>query len=159
MNRSTKHSSGFYDTPICTEMKNSKPNKFLPNGVTTSSGIGESSSASDDSWNQQKGRKIYHTPPTPPRRNQARVVEEEIETVTIPDSDDEEDISFDNNNEEASPDRHCAGEFDLRDSNESERHEESDDDDVIAITDFSDEMERFSEIHSTGKSSLAAAGR
>lgn len=64
--------------------------------------------------------------------------------VTIDDSDEEQDISTDNNNEEASPDRHrYNGNDDVRDSNETERNEDtdSDSDDVV----FAGEIDEFVE--------------
>lgn len=76
---------------------------------------------------------------------------DESEVVTIDDDSDD-----DNNNEESSPDRHRAvgNDHSLRDSDETERRQESTSSDVVIVDEYQssemDEMEILSKITSNG---------
>lgn len=138
MSRSVKnHSSGFYDDND-NNMKSSR-HKNAANG--------ETSSSSSDYCRQSNGPKYrLPTPPPPPSLPPyKRPLADDMEIVEIDDSDDE--ISYDNNNEEASPDRHRVQD---RESIDTEKRNDSSSSDVIFLEDSTEEIENLSKIVSDG---------
>jgi hypothetical protein len=133
-----KHSSGFYDDNDNSNMKKSSRHKNVANG--------ETSSSRSDYWRKSNGAK-YRLPTPPPAPILSPYRREEIEIVNL-DSDSEEEISYDNNNEEASPDRHRVQED--RESIDTEKREDSNSSDVIFVEDSTDDIEKLSWIVSDG---------
>lgn len=82
------------------------------------------------------------------------------EVVVVQDSDDEEENYYDNNNEESSPNRHGVvdTEENIRDSNETEKNDESDDgdDEPVLVSEYTlNNLEVLSKITSNRKQSNA----
>lgn len=142
MSRSPKkHSSGFYDDNDNNNMKKSSRQK--------NAGYGETSSSSDY-WRKSNGMKYrLPTPPPAPALSPYKINNPDDEIVEIADTDSEAEITYDNNNEESSPDRHrVQGD---RDSVDTEKREDSTSSDVIFVGDSTEEIEKLSWIISDSK--------
>lgn len=149
---SKKHSSGFHED-FTSKMKLPK-SKYQQNGLSSNNlrvTNGESSTA-PNSWHNQNG---HHTvaslSSSIPSQDNC-----DVDVVIVDDSDEENDLSYDNNNEESSPDRHryVDTEENLRDSNETERNNDSEDDNEPVDVDkyvMMDDLEQLSQIVSDSK--------
>lgn len=135
-----KYSSGFHEGNESSMMKKSSRHKNPINGET-------SSNSSEYFYRQNNGPK--HRLPTPPPAPiispYKRIFPNDNEVVEI-NSDSEEDISYDNNNEEASPDRHR-----MQESVETDKREDSHSSDVIFVENSNEEIEKLSWITSDSK--------
>ena len=136
MSRSTKkYSSGFHEGNESSMMKKSSRHKNATNGETSSN---------SSEYYRPKYR-LPSPPPAPMISPYKRNFPINNEVVEI-NSDSEEDISYDNNNEEASPDRHR-----MQESVETDKREDSNSSDVIFIGDSNEEIEKLSWITSDGE--------
>lgn len=128
MRKATKYSSGFFDDT-----------SSLASSVINSSTTDRQSSMSRNQRSEPPSCDV-----SPRHRDNGNDLKSPFipeDIVTIDDS--EEECSFDNNNEEASPDRHRYEYEDIRDSNDTVKNEEndSDSDDVV----FCREIDEFVE--------------
>jgi hypothetical protein len=131
MSRSLKkHSSGFHEG--YDNMKKSRQKN------------GETSSTSSE-YNYRHNGPKYRSSTPPPAPMLSPLKRGDCEVVEI-NSDSDEDISYDNNNEEALPDRHR-----MQESVETEKRDDSNSSDVIYVGDSTEEIERLSWITSNGK--------
>jgi hypothetical protein len=133
-----KYSSGFHE-----EYDKSMRKFRQKNGET-------SSTSSEYNYRQNNGPKYPSTPPPAPVISPLKRTDYEVVEIN---SDSEEDISYDNNNEEALPDRHR-----IQDSVDTEKRDESTSSDVIFVGDSTEEIERLSWITSNGKDFLVVLG-
>lgn len=140
MSRSMKkYSSGFHECNDSSIMKKSSRQKNTN---------GESSNSGDFYYQRQNHGPKYRLPTPPPAPMLSpykRNISNECEVVEI-NSDSEEDISYDNNNEEASPDRHR-----MQESVDTEKREDSNSSDVIFVGDSTEEIEKLSWIISDSR--------
>jgi hypothetical protein len=137
MSRSLKkHSSGFHEG--YDSMKKSRQ-KNPTNGEN-------SSTSSEYNYRHNNGPK-YRSSTPPPAPMLSPLKRGDCEVVEI-NSDSDEDICYDNNNEEALPDRHR-----MQESVETEKRDDSNSSDVIYVGDSTEEIERLSWITSNGKES------
>lgn len=132
MSRSMKkYSSGFH------EGYDSSMKKFRQkNGEN-------SSTSSEHTYRQNNGPKYLSSPPPAPILSPLKRADSEVVEIN---SDSDEDISYDNNNEEALPDRHR-----MQESVDTEKREDSNSSDVIFVGDSTEEIERLSWITSNGE--------
>lgn len=138
-----KYSSGFHEGNDNSSMRKSRQ-KNATNGETSSN----SSEYYDHRQINGPKYRLPTPPPAPMLSPLKRNVPDEYEVVEI-NSDSEEDISYDNNNEEALPDRHR-----MQESVDTEKREDSNSSDVIFVGDSTEEIEKLSWIISDGKNSL-----